>query len=287
MLQGLAKVPPSRRWADLTTSDFDCLDMSRCVAVQPVSAIEQHGPHLPVCVDAAIGDGIVARAIEGLDDDQNVLVLPSLVIGKSDEHHAFPGTLSLSHETLARVWFEIGESVSRTGCRRLVFVNSHGGQTALIDIVCRDLRVKLGMLAINATWFSMVDVASYFGELEARHGIHGGAAETSMMMHLHADTVRLSEIRNFVPITVDWEKAGAALTAEGAVSFGWQAQDLHASGACGNAAAASADAGRGLIEESAAALVALLREVEAFPLANFRHRTADASIRRAPEAAAL
>jgi len=140
----------SRWWWDLTTRDFATLDMSRIVAVQPVGAVEQHGPHLPVRVDAAINAGVVARALEIMPADLPALILPALPVGKSNEHLAFPGTLSLSYETLARVWTEIGESVYRAGCRKILFFNSHGGQPQVMDIVCRELRVKFSMLAVGA-----------------------------------------------------------------------------------------------------------------------------------------
>src|ERR1700759_3279359 len=115
----------SRWWWDLTTRDFANVDMSRIVALQPVGAVEQHGPHLPVRVDAAINAGIVARALEMASDDLPLLALPSLPVGKSTEHIAFPGTLSLSYETLGRLWYEIGESMHRAGCRKIIFFNSH------------------------------------------------------------------------------------------------------------------------------------------------------------------
>ncbi|MCW5719477.1 MAG: creatininase family protein [Bauldia sp.] len=257
---------PSRLWMDLTTEDFATRDMSGVVAVLPVAAVEQHGPHLPLSVDARIGSGVLDAALAILDDDAPVLVLPQLPVGKSDEHTAFAGTLTISHQTLARVWFDIAESVHRTGCRRILFANSHGGQRALIDIVCRDIRVKLGMMAVNAAWFSMVRQDDLFGPTEAGHGIHGGAAETSLMLRLHPDLVRPSAIANFPPVTIAWEDAGSTLTAEGAVGFGWQAQDLHPSGACGDARLATADAGGILLDRSAAALARLIGELAAFPV---------------------
>src|SRR5271154_1448125 len=131
------------RWGrDLTTDDFAGLDDQRCVGILPVGAVEQHGPHLPVGVDAAINAGIVARAVELMPSHLHALVLPMTPVGKSDEHLAFPGTPTLSHETLARVWYELGASVHRAGIRRILFFNSHGGQPQLLEIVCRDLRVK-------------------------------------------------------------------------------------------------------------------------------------------------
>jgi creatinine amidohydrolase len=147
----------SHWWWDLTTRDFAELDMSKMVAILPVGAVEQHGPHLPVRVDAAINAGIIERAVELMPDTLPVLVLPALPIGKSDEHTAFPGTLTLSYETLAKLWYEVGESVHRTGCRKLILFNSHGGQPQVMEIVCRELRVKLDMFAVSCSWFRTID----------------------------------------------------------------------------------------------------------------------------------
>lgn len=257
---------PSRQWMDLTTEDFSTRDMSGVVAILPVAAVEQHGPHLPLSVDARIGAGVLAAALALLDEEAPVLVLPQFMVGKSDEHTAFAGTLTISYETLARAWLDIAESVRRTGCRRILFANSHGGQRALIDIVCRDIRVKLGMMAVNAAWFSMVPQDDLFGSVEATHGIHGGAAETSLMLRLHPDLVRASKFADFAPVTIDWEHEGSTLTAEGAVGFGWQTQDLQPSGACGDARMATAEAGAVLLDRSAAALARLIRELAAFPI---------------------
>lgn len=264
----------SRYWWDLTTRDFAALDMSRIVAVQPVGAVEQHGPHLPVRVDAAINEGIVRRAVELMPDELPVLVLPAMPVGKSNEHLAFPGTLSLSYDTLARVWTEIGESVRRAGGQRIVYFNSHGGQPQVMDIVCRELRVKHAMLAVGCSWSRTIDASDLIPAPERAHGIHAGQSETSVMLHLHPDLVDMSLAENFVPLSVKLEQAGAMLTPEGAVGFGWQMQDLQGQGAAGNAAAATAETGRELVERAARALVRLLDEVARFPLASLNARTA-------------
>ena len=143
---------PRRFWQEMTTAEFARLDATRVIALLPVGAIEQHGPHLPVVVDACINAGIVARALELLPADLPVTVLPMLPVGKSDEHLAFPGTLSLSAETLARLWTEVGLSVARAGVRKLVLFNSHGGQPQVMEIVARDLRVRLGMVVVAYSW---------------------------------------------------------------------------------------------------------------------------------------
>ena len=93
----------SHWWWDLSAKDFRELDMSRIVAVLPVGAVEQHGPHLPVRVDAAINEGIMRHAVAKMADDFPALILPTMSVGKSNEHSAFPGTLTLSAETLAEL----------------------------------------------------------------------------------------------------------------------------------------------------------------------------------------
>ncbi len=256
----------TRDWWDLTTRDFADMDMSHTVALLPVAAVEQHGPHLPVRVDAAINAGIVAAARPLVPDDVNLLVLPAHPVGKSDEHLAFPGTLSISHETLGRLWFELAASVHRAGCRRIVFFNSHGGQPQLIDIVCRDLRVRLGMFAVNCAWFNLIDMSDLFDATELRHGIHGGAIETSIMLHLHPGLVITSEARNFSSTAEIIERENVVLRAEGAVGFGWQTQDLNPQGACGNAARAHASVGAVLVDRAATGLATLIGEVARFPL---------------------
>ncbi len=263
----------SRSWWDLSTRDFAGLDMSKVVAVLPVAAVEQHGPHLPVRVDAAINAGIIARAVALMPDALPTLILPALPIGKSDEHTAYPGTLTLSYETLARLWYEVGESVHRAGCRKLILFNSHGGQPQVMEIVCRELRVKLGMFAVSCSWFRIVDSSDLIGAQERRHGIHGGESETSVMLHLNGDLVDMARAENFVPRSVEIEKSYAILTPEGAVGYGWQTQDLHPAGACGNAAAADAKRGAELVERAAKQLVALIDEMARFPLDSITSRT--------------
>ena len=264
----------SHWWWDLSTADFSELDMSAIVAVQPVGAVEQHGPHLPVRVDAAINAGIVDRAVAIMPDDLPVLVMPMMPVGKSNEHHAFAGTLSLSYDTLTRLWYELGESVHRAGGRKIIYFNSHGGQPQVMDIVCRELRVRLGMLAVSCSWFRATNVDDLFTESEIKHGIHGGEVETSAMLHLHRDLVDMSRASDFVPTSVDLENSGGMLTPEGAVGYGWQTQDLHPSGACGNASAADSRRGAEVVERASAALVRLCVEVAAYQMDKIGQGTA-------------
>src|SRR3954471_15544799 len=140
---------PSRFWADLSTRDFARVQAAgaaaQTVAVLPVAAIEQHGPHLPVSVDTTLVDGVIAASLPHIPADLPVLFLPTQQVGKSNEHMRFPGTLTLSAETLIRLWTEIGESVARAGVRKLVLFNSHGGQVSIMDIVARDLRTQCNL----------------------------------------------------------------------------------------------------------------------------------------------
>ena len=273
------KRPSSRWWWDLSTREFAALDMGRIVAVLPVGAVEQHGPHLPVRVDAAINAGILARAVDLMPDDLPALVLPALPIGKSNEHLAFPGTLSLPYDLLARLWFEVAKSAWRAGVCRIVIWNSHGGQPQVMEIVCRELRVELGMLAVGASWFRTIDTADLYSETERRHGIHGGESETGVMLHLHPELVRMDLAEDFRPRSMEVERRGGMLGPEGGVGYGWQAQDLHPAGVAGNAAAADAERGREEVERAARALVRLVREVADTPMDVVTQQTAFAPVR--------
>ena len=264
----------SHWWWDLTTRDFAERDMERVVAILPVGAVEQHGPHLPVRVDAAINAGIVARAVDLMPDDLPALVMPAMPVGKSNEHLAYPGTLSLPYDVLGRVWFELGKCAWRAGVRRIIFWNSHGGQPQVMEIVCRELRVELEMFAVAASWFRTIDCADLYSAEERRHGIHGGESETSVMLHLHPDLVQMDHAADFRPSSMALQAHGSILTPEGGVGFGWQAQDLHPAGVAGNAAAADAARGREEVERAARALVRLATEVAAYPLSALIGKTA-------------
>ena len=247
--------------------------MATIVTVLPVAAVEQHGPHLPVGVDAAINEGIVTRAVQLMPAELPALFLPGLAIGRSNEHLAYPGTLSLPYDVLARLWFEVVKSTWRAGVRKIILFNAHGDQPQVMDIVCRELRVELGMFAVGASWFGTIDSRDLFSAAERRHGIHGGESETSLMLHLHPDLVSMEHASEFVSRSVALERNDAMLTPEGSIGFGWQAQDLHSSGVCGNAAAADARRGREQMGRAATALVALVQEVQAYPMDAVTDRT--------------
>lgn len=257
---------PRRRWVDMTTEDFRDGRVADWIAVLPVAAVEQHGPHLPVGVDALIGEGCLARAEALIPPELPVTFLPFQRIGTSAEHTAFPGTLSLSPETVIRAWSEIGASVARAGVRKLVLINSHGGNTPVMDVIARGLRVAHGMLVVTASWQRFGYPDGVFSADEVRHGIHAGEIETAVMRALRPDLVRMEKAEDFRPRTIDMERDFSRLRASSPAGFGWMAQDLHASGAVGNAAAGTAEAGGAAVEHGARAFVEMLADVARFPL---------------------
>jgi creatinine amidohydrolase len=258
----------SRFWADLSTRDFARLDAVRTIAVLPVAAIEQHGPHLPVSVDTVLVDGVVAAALPHLAADLPVLFLPTQAVGLSPEHQRFPGTLTLSAETVIRLWTEIGESVARAGIKKLVLFNSHGGQVSVMDIVARDLRARLDLLVYSVNWFNLPlgpEVDSLFSAEEHRFGIHAGEIETSMMLALSPGQVDMAQAKNFASSSQQRAQKFSILGNGKSAKLGWQMQDYNPAGAVGNAAAATADKGRAVVQTAGRALAQLLTELDQLP----------------------
>jgi creatinine amidohydrolase len=260
-------------WHDLTSGDFRDIDPERAVALLPVAATEQHGPHLPVSVDADINAGIVAQAFAQAPADLPVFVLPMTAVGKSNEHSAYPGTLTLRAETLIALWTDLGESVARAGFRKIVFLNSHGGQPQIMEIVVRDLRVRLNMLAVGASTYGLGLPPGLFSPEERRYGIHAGEVETSMMLHLRPDRVKRDRFADFTPTSVALEQDHQLLRLEGTIGLGWMTQDLHPLGAAGDARNADAERGGQCVDHAAGRLLVLLDEVSRMPLSWLKTET--------------
>ena len=255
-----------RFWSRHTARDFAALDRGSLIAVLPVGAVEQHGPHLPLSVDQAILDGIIAATVPLIPQDCPALFLPTLPVGKSNEHSAWPGTLTFSAQTLMAMWMEIGDSVAAAGVRKLVFLNSHGGQIAPMEIVARDLRIKHRMLTVAANWFAMGMPEGLLTDEEARFGIHAGDLETSVMLALHPDHVQMQHARNFRPAIAEIARSNRHVGLSNAGKLGWQAQDMNPAGACGDASLATAAKGQSFINHAARQIVILLEEVHRLPL---------------------
>jgi creatinine amidohydrolase len=261
-----------RFWADLKSPDFASLDLARCIAVLPVAAIEQHGPHLPLNVDTTLVEGVIAATLPQLPADLPVLFLPTQAIGFSPEHTAFAGTLTLKADTVIRLWTELAESVAATGVKKMVLLNSHGGQVGLLDVVARDLRARLGMLVYSVNWFNLplldergASVSSLFSAEEHRFGIHAGEIETSMMLALKPDQIDLTQAQNFRSTSQDRAEKFPILGDGKSAKLAWQMQDYNAHGAVGNAAAATADKGRAVLGAAGRSLAELLAEIDQLP----------------------
>ena len=263
----------TRFWANLSTCDFAQLDLTRTIAVLPVAATEQHGPHLPLSVDTVLVDGVVAAALPHLRPDLKVLFLPTQAVGLSPEHARFAGTLSLKAETILRLWTDLGESVAAAGIKKLVLFNSHGGQVSVMDLVARDLRARLNMLVYSVSWFNLPlideqgqDLNALFSADEHRFGIHAGDIETSMMLALAPAHVDMVQARDFYSSAQ--ERAGKfdILGNGKSARLGWQMQDYNPAGAVGNAAAATAEKGRAVVDAAGRALARLLAEIDQLPL---------------------
>ncbi|MDZ4101026.1 MAG: creatininase family protein [Hydrogenophaga sp.] len=280
---------PTRFWSDLTTADVASLDLARTIAVLPVAAIEQHGPHLPLSVDTDIANGVVAASLPHIASDLPALFLPTQAVGYSPEHTRFAGTLTLKAETVLRVWTEIGERVAASGVKKLVLFNAHGGQVGLLDVVARDLRARLGLLVYSVNWFHLPlldaeghDLNAMFSAEEHRFGIHGGEIETSLMLALSADKVRMEHAANFASKSQDRAGRFNILGNGKSAKLGWQMQDYNACGAVGNAAAATAEKGRAVLEAAGRSLARLLSEIDQLPQDTLTDRTAYRTETRSP-----
>lgn len=247
-------------WENLTTTELELYDRTRTVVILPVSAVEQHGPHLPLATDAVINRGIVAQALHHASDVPTILVLPALDIGHSLEHGSFPGTLTLNVETLLATWCAVGASVRSAGFERLVILNSHGGQRSLVDLAAVRLRAEQELCVARANYFSFGMPDGLFDSEELRLGIHGGEIETSLMLHLAPELVRNEAIRDFA-YRDERRATNELLSYEKPVGLGWLSEDLSSAGVVGNAARADAERGRRYLEFLGATLLRVCEEL--------------------------
>jgi creatinine amidohydrolase len=243
-------------WQDYRAPEYLDIDPMRTIAILPTAAIEQHGPHLPVGTDTIINGGLLDLLRARCPDDLDLRILPVQAVGKSNEHLWARGTLTLSAETALRVWTEIGLSVARAGMRKIVILNSHGGNADLISIVSRELRVQAGMLALRLGWGAFGPPPGMYSAQETTFGIHGGDVETSMVLAFRPDTVDMTAANDFRS-----SAETGAIAPIGAVAYGWIASDLNPAGTVGEAHLATTEKGHATAEKYVDDVIGLLRKV--------------------------
>ncbi|MGC2779364.1 MAG: creatininase family protein [Bradyrhizobium sp.] len=255
---------PPRDWTELHWPTIGTPETARWIAVLPLAATEQHGPHLPLGTDVYIAEAYLAGVRALLPAELPATFLPVQPVGISTEHVDYPGTLSLPTDVALRSWQAIGESVARAGIRKLVIVTSHGGNSAAMTLVAQDLRASHRMLVVTTSWSRFGVPDGLFSADELRHGIHGGAVETSIMLARHPALIRSGAIADFPSSGAEMEKTNRVLSTQRPAPLAWQTQDLNASGAVGDATQASADKGERVLDHGARAFCALLEDVDNF-----------------------
>ena len=257
-------IPPHRYFPYLTWTDIDSMpDKENVVIIQPIGAIEQHGPHLPIAVDAAISLGVLGKAFEKLNTNVPAFALPCLYYGKSNEHWSFPGTITLSAATLLTLIQEIAESLYRSGFRKLVLMNSHGGQPQVMEIAARDIHQQYPDFLVFPffTWRVPHNAAELFSGYELEYGIHAGDVETSIMLSLLPEQVKIERAVREYPQGLP---ENSLLTMEGKLPFAWLTKELTKSGVMGDATNASKEKGDRLLESVANGLVEVIADVYQF-----------------------
>jgi len=255
---------PSRDWTEIGWADAAPADASRWIAVLPLAATEQHGPHLPNETDVLIAQAYLARVHQVLPASIPATFLPVEPVGISTEHIDYPGTQTLPTEVALKRWTGIGEEIARRGVRKLVIITSHGGNSAAMMLVAQDLRAHQKLFVVTTSWSRLSAADKLFPSDEVRHGIHGGAVETSIMLARYPEQVRKDAIADFPASSIAMEQQYRWLSTQRPAPFAWQAQDLNTSGAVGNATLAVAEKGEQLLDQGARAFCELLAEVDNF-----------------------
>ncbi|MCB1439202.1 MAG: creatininase family protein [Nitratireductor sp.] len=260
---------PDPDFSAMSAASIAQADTSRWIAVLPLGAHEQHGPHLPCETDTLIAAGIVDRLKKKLPSKLKVTFLPVEPVGYSPEHLDWPQTRSLAYDEAINRWIAKGEYLNSLGIRKLVLLNAHGGNSPLMTIVATELRTRFGMLCAATAWTRFERPQGLIDPAQAALDIHGGDIETSVMLALHPEQVDMRKARRFPSDQAKFEKRFKFLRAYGRHAFGWKMQDLNPQGAAGNAKSATASRGEQLIENAVAGLVDLIKDVDKFDLSHF------------------
>lgn len=264
MMTQSGNIPRKRFWADLPASAFADGALNQAIAVLPLGAVEQHGPHLPVSTDSSIARGMVQAVAARLPETSNALFLPVLDVTNSVEHSNMPGTLSLGRELTFRLILELARNVHRAGVRKMTLINAHGGNVGVMVDACHAIRAELSMLCVATNWMRLGLPDGVISADDKALDIHGGQLETAIMLALRPDLVAMDKAETFTSLQDDLTRQYDLLRAYGPVGFGWMGSDLNPSGALGDARKAKAHDGRSIIGYQAEQMVRLLAEVEHF-----------------------
>jgi len=254
---------PSRRFADLTGPQVMERLTTRSIVIQPLGAVEQHGPHLPLSTDLVIAQTTAETAVDAAGDDLDLWLLPPLAYTKSNEHAWSPGTVWLSATTMLAVLDDLGRCLAGTPARKVVFLNGHGGNSALVAVANREVRLAHGLMTFLVHPFVPADQGGTSPPEELGMGIHGGADETAVMLHLRPDLVDMSRAARNVP---EGLTAFDRVRFGGSVPFGWLSNDFGPSGVIGDPTLATPELGRRLFEAGVASVLAALTEIDRFEL---------------------
>ena len=218
-------------------------DDLRSTIIWPFGAVEQHGPHLPLATDSIFVDEIICEVLKLIPSDLPIKKLPTQYIGFSPEHNGFDGTISLSSNLITSMIKEVGVQLAEMGFKRLIMINAHGGQIALLNTAARELRSIAPKLSVFPCflWSGVDGLSELLTKKEIKNGLHASLAETSLMMALKSELVgeeRPCEgIESQIP--KGWSLEGNAPTA-------WFTEDLSKSGVIGDSRGSNEELGNSL-----------------------------------------
>lgn len=256
MLNGL--IPADRFLPYLTWKQIsEIKDIDNAVIILPTGSVEQHGPHLPCAVDSIVANGIVGHALSKLPDEIPAFGLPTIMYGKSDEHIHFPGTMTVTGNVLYETVIEIGESVYRSGFKKLLIVNAHGGQPQPLEMAARELRIRhADYIIIPKSAWSLPHDESFMTEEEKVLAMHAGHAETAILLSLAPELVHMDEAKRSIP-----ERFPCPTLSAGRPAAAWCARDLTDTGVIGDPTRATTSQGAALVAELAASWARAITEV--------------------------
>jgi creatinine amidohydrolase/Fe(II)-dependent formamide hydrolase-like protein/7-cyano-7-deazaguanine synthase in queuosine biosynthesis len=236
------------------------------LALLPVGAIEQHGPHLPLDTDAFDADYLARRVAEACSDPRP-LVLAPISYGVSYHHADFTGTVSISNDTLAKLVYEIGMSVSRNGVKKLVIINGHGGNSPALNyaaqMINRDAQI---FVCVDTGETSDVDIDQI---VETPNDVHAGEIETSTALAVRPHLVRMEQAKKQVP---KFSSRYLDFTSRRGVLWYAYTRKISPSGVMGDPTRASAEKGKKIWEIMIAHLVSLVEDLKRLTLEEIYHR---------------